>query len=458
MIKKKITAVILSILVVTGLNISAVTAAENADAVPADVMINEDKPEVKDTEKSEPAEENPAVSEQPSEKPAEIPVIVTEIVYRDNPEQISDGLKYDMPETEYIPVQDIVVSEFKDTMFIDETQNMSATVFPATATDSQVSYSSSDRSVAKVDRLGKVTAVGSGSCIISASCGGRYTSFNLTVKVKTEAVSVSSKYIVLKPAQKYELNAKAVPDNAPQSLKYKSQNADVVTVDDKGVLTAVKNGNTSVIITNDDYTMSVNVIVNTDGKADSDEAVKNDAGNQDYGVSDSVAEKIRNSSEETVTVSGVKTITSETLRALYGTDITLVIECDEYDIRIFGRDIVNADHDFSTELDFTENEKGILLNQNKENRLPGKISIKLKDSSAEYRYIYLRGTDGDDLRKLNSVSGKNMFSISSAGEYLISESKAERFRINFIWVIGAAGVILAMTVIYIFTKRKYWFW
>lgn len=458
MIKKKITAAILSILVVTGLNISTVSAEENANAVSTDVIINEEQPDINVTEKSEPAEENPAVSEQPSEKPAEIPVIVTEIVYRDNPEQISDGLKYDMLETESIPVQDIVVSEFKDTMFIDETQNLSATVFPATATNNTVSYSSSDWSVAKVDKLGKVTAVGSGSCIISASCGGRRTSYNLTVKVKTEAVSVSSKYIVLKPTQKYELNAKAVPDNAPQLLKYKSQNTDVVTVDDKGVITAVNNGNTSVIITNDDYTMSVNVIVNTDGKSGSDKAVNNDAGNKDSGVSDSVAEKIRNSAEETVNVSGVKTITSEALRALYGTDRTLVIECDNYDIRIFGRDIVNADHDFSTELNFTENEKGILLNQDKENRLPGKISIKLKDSSAEYRYIYLCGTDGDDLRKLNSVSGKNMFSISSTGEYLISESKAEHFRINIIWVIGAAGVILVMSVIYIFTKRKYWFW
>ena len=39
---------------------------------------------------------------------------------------------------------------------------------------------------------------------------------------------------------------KAVPDNASQSLKYKSQNTDVVTVDDKGLITAVNNGNTSV--------------------------------------------------------------------------------------------------------------------------------------------------------------------------------------------------------------------
>lgn len=49
MIKKKITAVILSILVVTGLNISTVSAEENASAVSADVKINAEQPEIKVT-------------------------------------------------------------------------------------------------------------------------------------------------------------------------------------------------------------------------------------------------------------------------------------------------------------------------------------------------------------------------------------------------------------------------
>lgn len=48
-ITEKISAVILSILVVTGLNISTVSAEENASAVSADVKINAEQPEIKVT-------------------------------------------------------------------------------------------------------------------------------------------------------------------------------------------------------------------------------------------------------------------------------------------------------------------------------------------------------------------------------------------------------------------------
>ena len=33
-----------------------------------------------------------------------------------------------------------------------------------------------------------------------------------------------------------------------------------------------------------------------------------------------------------------------------------------------------------------------------------------------------------------------------------------RTPINFLWILGGAGVILLLSVIYIFTKKKYWFW
>ena len=48
--------------------------------------------------------------------------------------------------------------------------------------------------------------------------------------------------------------------------------------------------------------------------------------------------------------------------------------------------------------------------------------------------------------------------ISSVGEYLLTEKNMNKFKINIVWVLGAAGVILLMSLIYIFTKKKYWFW
>ena len=154
----------------------------------------------------------------------------------------------------------------------------------------------------------------------------------------------------------------------------------------------------------------------------------------------------------------MKKISSEVLRELYGTDKKLIIECDGYDIYLNGCDISNAENELFTELDFTETDKGIMLSQSEQYRLPGKISIKLRNSKSDYKYFYMCSNDGKSLRKLNALSGDNTFSINSAGDYLLTTERAESFRINIVWVLGAAGVILLMSVVYIFTKRKYWFW
>lgn len=58
---------------------------------------------------------------------------------------------------------------------------------------------------------------------------------------------------------------------------------------------------------------------------------------------------------------------------------------------------------------------------------------------------------------LNTLSN-NTIKISSVGEYLLTEKNMNKFKINIVWVLGAAGVILLMSLIYIFTKKKYWFW
>ncbi len=345
--KKKITGMMLAVILVFSMGTFNAYADEATSA--DDIIKTENETGENPENKCE-----PVVTEEPSP----LPFIVTENNLNNNEEHPSDVIdqpsvqpdivseivnndfKYEMPETEYISVQDIVVSDFKKTMFIDETQNLSATVFPLAATDHDIYYSSSNQSVAKVDKLGKVTAVGSGSCTISISCGGKYVGYSLDVKVKTDSINVKSKYIVLKPGEEYDLEAKAVPDKASQSIKYKSQNTEVVAVSENGILKATGNGSTLVLITNDDYTMSVNVIVNTEGAADPQSEIKETDGEPQNTLSDPLAEKIRNSAEEKIVMNNNGKITSEALKALYGTEKTLIVECDGYDIYLNGCDVV----------------------------------------------------------------------------------------------------------------------
>ena len=447
---KKITSLVLSLMLVCCSG--NVVSAENSDEkILSDDIINGSEQQTEVTEIQNETEITEISSETEIYEPVTEENTVTEL-----PAVNDNEIK--MPETEYVAVEDIVVSEFKDSMYVDETQNISPTVFPSDATDQRFTYSTSNQSVARIDRLGKITAVGGGTCYVSVECGGLTVSYSLRVKIKTESISVKSRYIVLKPGQQFGLEAKVSPPGASQVIKYKSQNEDIASADENGIITANDNGSTSIVISNEDYTMSVNVIVNTDGKVNADDSKTNDINDSSIKSQDKLAEKIRNSAEETIVASNVKKISSEVLREMYGTDKKLIIECDGYDIYLNGRDISNAENELFTELDFTETDKGIMLSQSEQYRLPGKISIKLRNSKSDYKYFYMCSNDGKSFRKLNALSGDNTFSINSAGDYLLTTERAESLRINIIWVLGAVGVILAMSVVYIFTKRKYWFW
>ncbi len=136
--------------------------------------------------------------------------------------------------TEKVNVENIVVSEFKDKMNVEETQNISATVIPATATNSTLTYSSSDSRIATVDELGKLTAIRKGTCTISVEADGYVTYLSLTVKVKTAKIEIEKSFVTLKPEQTYSLNAKVIPAEAPQTLKYKSTDESIVTVSPDG--------------------------------------------------------------------------------------------------------------------------------------------------------------------------------------------------------------------------------
>ena len=438
-------------LMVTGYYHPVVKAEE---AVSSDNIVAEEDKSLNEQEVSEKL--NVEVTER--EAPIYSNKVISETFEQGEMNNNNGEMNFDMPEADYIAVEDIEASEFKDKMFVEETQNISPTAFPTNATCHDFSYTSTDQSVANVDRLGKITAVGSGSCSIIISCGEITVSYGLTVKMKTEAIIVKSKYIVLKPGQQFGLNAAVKPAGASQSIKFKSKNENIASVDGSGTITANNNGSTTIIISNDDYTTSVNVIVNTDGKSEIVNNSTNDLNNNKTGSSDQILNKIRNSKEDTIVVGKVSKISSEVLEELYGTEITLIIECDDYDILLNGKDILNAENELITDFDIEKTEKGFMVFQSQTNKLPGKISIRLKGINLEYKYVYLCSEDGKEIKRINALTDKNTVLMTSTGRYLLCLKKAEKFKINIIWILGAAGVILIMSVIYIFSKRKYWFW
>ncbi|MBQ6039883.1 MAG: Ig-like domain-containing protein [Oscillospiraceae bacterium] len=415
-------------------------SAEEAEQLPPESSAN---PSVAETG------EKPDQTDAPS---PDLPVAAVEPLVTDYPYDSA----FSIPETVYIPVESIELAEFKTKMYVEETQNLSATVSPSSATNHDVSYSSSNTRVATVSAGGKLTAVGKGTCQIYVSCDNYSVYYPLTVNVKTESIEVVSKFIVLKPGEQLDLEAAVQPAEAPQELKFKSDDDSVVQVSEGGILTAVATGSTSVIVSNEDDTILVNVIVSTDKEAALIQNPEESDDASDSQKSDSLAKQIRETNEREIIVKNLSCISSEVLKALYGTDKSLTVDLEEYTLSIRGQDIFNANNEINTKLELADMDSGMLVTLGEEN-LPGTISIALKNAPKKYKYFYLVSPRDGVYQALNSLSD-NTFKVSSIGQYLLSTKNMNRRKINIVWVLGGIGVIFLLSLIYIFTKKKYWFW
>ncbi|MCR4748882.1 MAG: Ig-like domain-containing protein [Lachnospiraceae bacterium] len=123
--------------------------------------------------------------------------------------------------------------------------------------DKTVTWSSSDDKVATVSAEGLVTAVGKGKAVIKAKAGDKEAS--VTVEVLSVPVSnikitgYSAEPIPMQIGDTVQLACTVSPANATDSsVTWSSSDDKVVTVDDKGLITAVANGEATIRATAND--------------------------------------------------------------------------------------------------------------------------------------------------------------------------------------------------------------
>ncbi len=128
---------------------------------------------------------------------------------------------------------------------IGETATLVATVKPDDATDKNVSWTSSDESIAKVDN-GNVTAIKAGKANIVANCGGKTAECAVTVTVPTGSVTLDKTTLSLAVGETAQLTATVKPDDATdKNVMWTSSNESVAKVDN-GKVTAVMSGNATI--------------------------------------------------------------------------------------------------------------------------------------------------------------------------------------------------------------------
>ncbi len=131
---------------------------------------------------------------------------------------------------------------------------------PSTASKTKVKYSSSNKSVAKVNSKGVVTAVGEGTAIITIkpNDGGNGKSTMVVVKVERKdviGIRLDRSLMTMNVGNTQKLNATLLPEDATnKSVTWSSSNTNVCTVDGKGNVKAVGTGTCRITVqSNDPY-------------------------------------------------------------------------------------------------------------------------------------------------------------------------------------------------------------
>lgn len=352
----------------------------------------------------------------------------------------------DTSKEETIEVTDVEISDYEEELKVDETISLTATVLPSNATDSTVTYQSSDPEIATVNSSGEVKGIAPGQVVIYVSAGNITKQAAITVKIGTTGIQLNSDYQVMKPGETFQIKATVQPAGAATGITYTSVDPEVAGVTSSGTITAKKSGNTAIIVSNGDLQVSVTVIVNESEKTTEKENTDNSEGGM---------EEIEYPEE--VTTEEYQVISSEMLRYFYENKKILTIKGDGYTIYMDGKDIVNYENQLETELLFQEENKGFAMVVNQGKKLCGKITIDISGKVTNEKYLYLYNTEREKYERIAAEDIKTL-SIDTAGTYLLTSAKVTGLHINIIVIIAGILAVIIGTGVYIGVKKQYWFW
>ena len=137
------------------------------------------------------------------------------------------------------------------------------------------SWTSSKKSVATVDKNGKITATSKeGTAVITVTlASGKTAKVTVTVKmIRTTKLTKVPKTLSLTTGKKYTLKPVVTPSNSQEKVTYKSSNIKIATVSSTGVITAKKVGKVTITVQSGKQKATVTLTVK---KAPALKAIKN---------------------------------------------------------------------------------------------------------------------------------------------------------------------------------------
>ncbi|MCH5329088.1 MAG: Ig-like domain-containing protein [Coprobacter sp.] len=168
---------------------------------------------------------------------------------------------------EAMPAEQIILDQYVVSVNVGQTVTIAATVLPAETTDPTIVWASNDESVATVTD-GVIAGVAPGTTVITATCGPAITSCTVTVLQPATAISLNENSLELEVGDIYDLIETVTPDNTTDVIVWTSSDPDVATVNENGIVTAIKKGETTITATcNENVSASCTVTVSAQPSA-----------------------------------------------------------------------------------------------------------------------------------------------------------------------------------------------
>ena len=194
-------------------------------------------------------------------------------LYEQYPEHASEWAGTWKKVKNLIPVTELRLNRNAMQLRVGESETLSVEIIPADAANRNVTWASSDSSVARVDENGKVTARKAGTAVITVKSQDSGVTDTCTVTVTSETIRVTAVMLPVSPISLTVLESttlvpEIIPLNATdRSVTWSSSDSSIVSVNGDGVIVGRKEGTAVVTVkTNDgNYTDSCAVMVNKSG-------------------------------------------------------------------------------------------------------------------------------------------------------------------------------------------------
>jgi uncharacterized protein YjdB/sucrose-6-phosphate hydrolase SacC (GH32 family) len=153
-----------------------------------------------------------------------------------------------------VPVTGVSMNKSSTSLVVGNTESLIATVLPANATNQNVTWTSGNTAVATVSSTGLVTAVATGTAVITVkTVDGNFTAtctVSVSSGVPVTGVTLNKASTTLSAGGSETLVATVLPSNATnKSVTWSSNNTAVATVNSSGAVTAVSQGTAVITVT-----------------------------------------------------------------------------------------------------------------------------------------------------------------------------------------------------------------